>query len=348
MRNMKTICLYSRDIRATGIRVILDNIRKNISDVDIQVESNIENALKYDIILPYGILASYDIYKRDKSKCLLSLMVDAESLTNISKFRYLVTKIRIVPFLERYKELLRYFLHIYMEHKIFKVYKKIMLVSYYDKSYFENNIVTKRFASKIIVVPNGVNTPNKTISHISKTNQIVLGFLSEWWNANGDLTYERKCFLEYVWKDAIKINPNMKLIMCGRGMSDLQKEIFKTYPNVEAIGEVDDLMDFYNQIDASIIVNVKHAGILNKVLDSFAYKCPVIGEPHNFWAFKDLPNCFYTYTDGKTLVESAKNIVERKDEVKRKTELAYQYIQEYHSWGKNYSCLIDEIRKLIK
>lgn len=344
---MKTICIYSHDVKATGIKVIIKNIQKNLEGVDIQVESDINKALEYDVILPYGVLASYDVYKRDKSKCSLSLMVDAESLTNISKFHYLVNKSRVVPFKERYKELLRYFLHLYMEHRIFKSYEKILLVSYYDKTYFEKNILTKYYADKIVVVPNGVIIPAKKKNQREKDNFIVLGFLSEWWNANNDLTYERKCFLEYVWKDAVKANPKLKLVMCGRGMSEKQKEIFKKYPNVEGIGEVDDLNEFYDQIDASIIINVKHAGILNKALDSFAYKCPLIGEKHNFWAFKNIPKCFYTYSDGYSLAESAKIIVENKKEVSEKVEKAFRYIKDYHNWDNNYKPLVNIIRQLL-
>ena len=344
---MKTICLYSHDVRATGIKVILNNIQKKIPGISIPVDSDINKAMGYDIILPYGVLASYDVYKRDKSKCSLSLMVDAESLTNISKFRYLVNKSRVVPFKERYKELLRYFLHLYMEYKIFKSFKKILLVSYYDKKYFEKKLATKKYADKIIVVPNGVIIPNEVKNQRKKDDSIILGFLSEWWSANGDLTYERKCFLEYVWKDAVKANPKLKLVMCGRGMSDRQKEIFKNYPNVIGIGEVDELIDFYNQIDASIIVNVKHAGILNKALDSFAYKCPLIGEKHNFWAFKNIPECFYIYKDGKSLAESAMRIVMNEKEANEKVEKAYHYVVDYHNWDNNYRPLVRIIEQLV-
>lgn len=344
---MKTICIYSHDVRATGIKVIIKNIQKKLTGVDIHVESNINKALEYDVILPYGVLASYDVYSKDKSKCTLSLMVDAESLTNISKFHYLVNKRRVVPFKERYKELLRYFYHLYMERKIFRTYKKILLVSYYDKSYFEKSLLTSKYADKIVVVPNGVNIPNEKKSKRKQDESIVLGFLSEWWNASGDLTYERKCFLEYVWKDAVRVNPNLKLVMCGRGMSEKQKDLFKKYPNVVGIGEVEDLIDFYNQIDASIIVNVKHAGILNKALDSFAYKCPLIGEDHNFWAFKNIPNCYYTYTDGKSLAESAERIVEDEKETENKVDKAYKYVVENHNWDNNYKPLISIIERIL-
>lgn len=345
---MKSICLFTYDTKVTGIKIILQNIQKKLGDIALPIETDIEKAIEYDVVIPYGILPCYDLMKKDKSKCTLALMVDAESLTNISKYHYLVGKKKTVPFKERYIDLFRYYYHTLQERKIFQAYKKIMLVSYYDKKYYEDKCGIKYNAGKIIVVPNGVDLPAESKKERPQDGKIVLGFLSEWWSSNGDLTSERKSFLEYVWKEAYKMNPNMKLLMCGRGMTEQQKKYFKQYPNVEGIGEVESLSTFFDQIDASIIVNVKHAGILNKALDSFAYKCPVVGEPHNFWAFKDLPDCFYTYTDGRTLAESAKNIADKRDEVKQKTETAYQYIQEYHNWSKNYTCLADEIEKLIK
>ena len=344
---MKSICLFSYDIKVTGIKIILNNIQKKLGAINLPIETDLEKALQYDVVLPYGILPCYDLLKRDKSKCTLALMVDAESLTNISKYRYLVGKTKTVPFKERYMDLLRYYFHTWQERKIFEAYDKIMLVSYYDKHYYEEKCGTKKNAHKIIVVPNGVNLPASPKKEHSTDGPFVLGFLSEWWSGDGDLTSERKSFLEYVWKEAYRENPNMKLLMCGRGMTERQKEYFKQYPNVEGIGEVESLNTFFDQIDASIIVNVKHAGILNKALDSFAYQCPVIGEPHNFWAFKDIPDCFYLYTDGKSLAESVKSIKENKEEVDKKIERAYKYIQEYHDWDKNYSVLCDEIEKLI-
>ncbi len=343
---MKTVCFYTRNVRASGIRVILDNLKKKIDGIDIPIVTSIAQALRFDVIIPYGILESIDVYKANKEKCQLSLLIDAESLIDISQFHFFKGK-KIVPFKSKMKELLRYFYHIRLERILFKNYKDIVLVSYGDKRYYEAKNGVNKYSYKIRIVQNGVDLPSTPKKIREKDGRIVLGFLSGWGDGNAPAGDDIKCFLEYVWRDAYRINPNLVLKLCGRGMSDIQKEYFRNYPNVYGIGEVKDLSDYFNQIDINLMIMPKHAGILNKMLDGFAYKCPTLCEPHNVLAFQNLPRCFYTYNDAETLVAAAEAIVSNSAEASNRTKLAFEYVRTYHNWDKNYDELASYLRSFL-
>lgn len=344
---MKTICLYTRSTLAIGIIVILDNIKKALPNVEIPIVTNIDEAIKYDVVIPYAILEANDLMKKDRAKCHLSLMVDAISLIDISQYKYFVNK-NILSIKEQYSDLLRYYYHSYLERKIFKAYDNVVLVSYGDKSYFENKCGIRQYAHKISVIQNGVNLPTQFKRPRRSDGKIVLGFLRSWGAGQAPVHREERCFLEYVWKEVQRLNSNIILKMCGRGMSQQQKDYFKRYQNVEGIGEVSDLKDYFDQIDINIMIMPKHGGILNKILDGFAYKCPTIGEPHNFWAFKDIPDCYYTYSNAQSLVRAVEHIMHNHDEVQRKVDMAYEYMKVNHDWDVNYKLLQKMVAKLIQ
>lgn len=342
---MKSICLYTRNTRPTGIKVILENIRISMNGLNMPIVNNISDAVEFDNVLPYGLLEAIDLLNTDKSKCCISLMIDATSLIDISQFKYFKEK-GILSYREKYIELIRYYYHSWLEKKVFKNYNDIVIVSYSDKEYF-----SKKFAGifddKLMVVQNGVDLPRFFKRNRVNDGKIVLGFLNSWGDGTGKVPREIRCFLEYVWTDVQKINHNIILKMFGRGMSSKQKEYFKKYDKVIGVGDTKSLNDYFNQIDINLIIVPKHAGILNKMLDGFAYKCPTICEPHNVKAFKALPDCYYTYSDASSLVASVMRIMHNYNEALEKSEIAYKYIESHHNWRRNYEPLSKKIMGLL-
>lgn len=343
---MRTICLYTRDPNPVGIKIILENIQKKIKDVAIPIVTDINDAVKYDVVLPYGLLEPIDLLHKDSKKCRLSLMVDATSLINLSQFRYYRNK-KILSFKDRYIELLRYWHHIRLEKKVFKVYDDVILVSYGDKRYFEGVKGISKYASKISVIQNGVALPKEPKKPRKDDGKIVLGFLRSWGNEDEPIHNEEKCFLEYIWKEVQRVNSNIQIKFCGKGMSKMQIDYCKQYNNVICIGEVENLADYFDQIDINIMIMPKHGGILNKMLDGFAYKCPTIGEPHNFYAFNNLPDCYYTYSDANSLIDSINRITNNKEEVEKKLELASEYVKANHNWDVNYEVMANKLLMLL-
>ena len=286
--------------------------------------------------------------RKDKSKCQLSLMVDATSSINISMFQYYKGK-KIILYKDRFGALARYFFHLYQEREVLKTFSHVMLVSYYDKHYYENCRLTKKYSDKIIVTQNGVDIPEQTKAPRGKSDKIVLGFIRSWGaGVSGLVPSEIDCFLEYVWKEVLQLNPNIELRLYGYGMSDKQKEYLSQFRNIVPVGPVKDLNDYFAQIDINLMIMPKKGGLLNKLLDGFAYKCPSIAEPQNLWAFKNLPNCCYTYTDATSLVSSINDIINNPKAVQEKVDCAFNYVKENHDWSRNYRPLVDIIRDLAK
>ena len=207
--------------------------------------------------------------------------------------------------------------------------------------------MTKKYSDKIIVSQNGVDIPNQTKHPRVESDKTVLGFIRSWGaGVCGLVPTEIECFLEYVWKDVLQLNPNVELRLYGYGMTDEQKAFLSRFKNVFPVGHVNNLSEYFDQIDINLMIMPKKGGLLNKLLDGFAYKCPTIAEPQNLWAFKNLPDCCYTYTDAASLVSVINDIKKNPEEAQMKVERAYSYVRESHDWSRNYEVLVRIIQNL--
>lgn len=212
-----------------------------------------------------------------------------------------------------------------------------MLVSYNDRKYYQDKQLTKRYAQKIVVVPNGINLdPNRHSYRNTNTPKFRIGCLSNW----DILTYYTlKDFLLEIWS---KIDTSqMELVIAGRELTPAMHEELETYQNVKIIGEVKELNEFYDQIDASLITMVKECGIINRVLDGFAYRVPVITRPQSLLAFENLPDCCYAYTDANSFEQTISVLGRSYDAALQKTNVAYAYVRRFHDWDTNYQVLKD-------
>ena len=325
-----------------GVKVIVEHLRQVMQD--LHVVHNINETDKYDIVIPYGIIQAKAIVKYGRKEKTCALMVDALSLGMISDFRRMSLYV-FIPFKFKIKLLARYFAYLYREYVCLKNYEHVMLVSAYDKSYFARHPLFKRYADKIVVIPNGIDIndimPSKRLT--PSDGVVRIGCLSAW---NDSAFYTLRIFLEDIWSKAQKKDDNMRLVVAGTKLTPQKEAILKQYDNVEVMGFVESLDDFFDNIDISLITFLKKCGILNKVLDSFAYEVPVLGRPQNFGAFENIPDCYYTYNDKDSFFSAIKQITSNPTEVQTKVKMAKDYIRENHSWEKNYKTLGRVINKL--
>ena len=91
---------------------------------------------------------------------------------------------------------------------------------------------------------------------------------------------------------------------------------------------------------------IKECGIINRVLDGFAFKVPVLTRPQSLLAFKDFPNCCYQYTDADSFMKAVNEIRNNRESAKIKTEKAYQFVKDRHDWTTNYKKLKDIIEEI--
>lgn len=336
----KKVYIYvaQRVTKAYGVRVIVDQM-KNLFD-DVEVIDSLENLQGDSIVVPYGLLASVSLWRNGKFNLGLALMVDAYTLGIRSELKYFYNK-KYVSKRFLVIHFLKYIKYWFYEFIILKYYKNVMLVSVNDLLYYQQNKLTNKYASKIVIVPNGINViPNRHPYRRPDTRKIRVGCLSNW----STMTYYTlKDFMLNVWKKAD--TSQMVLIIAGRYLTPSMCLELESFENVRVIGEVKDLSEFYDQIDASLITMVKECGIINRILDGFVYRVPVISRPQSLLAFKELPDCCFSYNDAESFERVIHEIKYSFDNTMEKTEIAIDFVQKHHDWNTNYRLLKDIILK---
>lgn len=70
--------------------------------------------------------------------------------------------------------------------------------------------------------------------------------------------------------------------------------------------------------------------------------------PANLLAFKDLPDCCYTYSNTKSFMDAINAIRNSPTVASKKSELAYEYIKQHCDWDNNYRFIKDLITEQCK
>lgn len=321
--------------KSYGVRVIVDRIVTQYSTIKRCHDlSEIEDGAT---VYPYGILEAKAVLDANRFKTSLALMIDAYSLGEYSNFRKMWNK-TYIPFSYRLKALLRSLKFLLLERQILKAYDRIMLVSYGDKSYYEHHPLFKKYAQKICVVPNGVILPQQPNYHTIQEDAVLrIGCLSPW---SGPSFYTLQYFLNEIWCK-MPDHDGIELVVAGWGISSEKKSYVENFPNTKVIGAVDKLEDFYNNIDVSLVTMLKKCGIINRVLDGFSFEVPVITRPESLLAFKNLPDCCYTYETAESFKKAIDEIRNDYQSAILKAQKAKMYIVDNHDWDKNYQNIND-------
>lgn len=332
---MMKLAIYTQPTDSYGILVIVDNLIRVAVNNGIPARHIIQlsDAEEGELVIPYGPLETKEMIDDGKSP-IISLLVDAISLGARNKLTHYI-RVGHIFHKDFWGTIPRYIKWYFLDRNIAKNVRNIMLVSKTDGEYL------KRYNKNlnIIICPNGCS--NVKIKPHTKSPKYRLGILSSWATEN---TFEennwfiKKYFLKYA-----KDNPDVELILAGRGQ--LLKRL-NNQPQVRVLGEISDLADFFSNIDVFIAANPKGCGILNRCLDAFAYKVPVIGNSGAFSGFRYMEDSYLVFNNYKEFVKQA-------DALKNNSELrlslannAIQAMQEYNDWDKNYTQLLDQIKMI--
>lgn len=324
------ILVSEASYKAHGVRVIINQIAKANENITVcHKKSDIPTGAK---VIPYGLLMSKSMADDSRFSHDTAILVDAYSLGESSTLSCFWSK-HYIPLTLRLRMVLKYIKFCFYERIVLKKYKKIMLVSWGDKEYYRRNILTKQFAGKIFVIQNGVEIPSPIKQKEYNSGKLVIGCLSPW----ATITfYMLIVFLNEIWSK-MPTHDNIELQIAGRGLDKWKCDLLRKYKNVKVVGEVDKLEDFYSNIDVSLVTMYKKCGIINRVLDGFSFQIPVLCHPNSLLAFKDIPNCCYTYTDTTSFMKQISEIQQHREEVANKVNAAYNFIIENHNWDKNYT-----------
>ena len=312
---MKDVLIFCQSTNSVGVRVIVDNFSEQLGrDYNVIVSDALPESMDNLYVIPYGIKQTYIALKKHYN-VPVSLMVDYYSLGH-------------------HNSLVKYY---FRERWIFSHFNNFMYVSQTDIDNMKKRYPNKKY----YCVPNGVNIPiEKPLER--KQDGICFGFLSMW--VEGSFL-EHKWFIDEIWKPIIKNYPNVTLKVCGRDATEEMIQYFSSVKGIEFIGEVDSLSDFFNMIDIYITPIPKGCGILNKVLDAFAYQKLVIGITPSFSGFSYMKDSFVECNTVDDYLNFIEDYISNKEKYFEYIKNAYDSVVKYNNWEKNYTQFIKELQE---
>ena len=333
----KHIYVYYPTSDSYGIMVIIRRLIEKLSiiGIDSTFINNLDGRSKNDFIIPYSTTTALELIRKG-FETKLCLMVDAYSLGELNKVKFYLSKGRVFQYDFVYS-IYAYLRAIIEEKLVLRAYENVMLVSQTDIEYLKT---ISKSSVKYICIPNGVDIPD--IAPKIRSDKLRLGILSSWSNI---VSYqENDWFIRSFYMQYIKTNKNVELLIAGRG--DYASRYSKL-PQVKYIGEVADLNDFFSNIDIFLAVNPKGCGILNRVLDAFSFKVPVIGYEPSFSGFKYMKDSYLTFKNYEEFSQQIAFLINHKEEARLMSDNAYSELLRHNNWDKNYSELVSFIKNII-
>lgn len=332
---MKIVYIYSKQ-HAHGIVVIVNNLIKAFTRNGIMCEriESLNGRSADDFIIPYGVMEANELIKSGLPT-KVCFPADAITLGYINKIKFYlnVNHIFNYDFFYSIYALIKYYPK---EKKMIDAFDTNILVSPVDVEYFKKHF--NNSDNKYIYVTNGIDLVE--VAEKTQSECFRIGILSPW--QSRQIFEESNWFIKKYFMRYVKSHPNVHLIIAGRGS---RCKVFRGMKNICVVGEVASLKDFFSNIDVMISSNPKGCGILNRVLDSFAYKVPVCGIKASFTGFPESENCYFSFTDYNSFCNVMDRMQHNRDELIKVADNAYKYIKQNNNWDVLYDELI---HKLIK
>ncbi len=229
------------------------------------------------------------------------------------------------------------------------------ILSYFKESYVLNkfddiiylskvdyNFVIKKYhkvnKSKIHCISHATEIPKSIISRQSLTSNkfFMIGILTNISHYSYILTL--KPLIENIFPKIYEKNKNIKLVIVGKNNSNFYLNKIIRKPFVEYKDYVTNLSEFYESIDASIYTVRKLNGILNRILESWAYNKLVFGYDYNFSAFTDaVEDIHFISSNSDDLLsnEIIKTSLNR-DKIKQIENSSYELVKKHYNWDNQF------------
>lgn len=214
---------------------------------------------QYDYILLEHLQPSYVYKKIRRTFPGVKLILDAHNVDHLLLKPDLPVKV--------FKKLKR------QESELNRVFDAVLVCSDNDKKILEN---LNRHEIRIFTIPNGVDVKDYSYQNsyplTFKFNLIFCGSLDYEPNYTGMVW-----FLENVWDNILKKIPTLQLIIVGRGRppEELLSK-FQSVQNINFIGEVDDVEQYYYNSDLAIVPLLNGSGTRLKILEAMNLGVPVL------------------------------------------------------------------------
>jgi len=325
--------IYSR-IKSNGVKVVVDALeqaclRAGLSCLQVY---SLDGISKDSLVLAYGVKENFELLQKGY-RTDVALLIDAVSLGFKNKIAFYLKNRHILNY--------DFFYSIYAwlkwrrrDKTVVKAFKSVVLVSKTDIDYLKR--LCPEATCNYLLVRNGANIPSVRCER-APSSHLRLGMLASWGNP---VTYEESAwFVEKYFQKYVKNHPNVTLTLAGRGSYIHRLE---GRQNVLVMGEVPELKDFFSQIDIFLAVNPKGCGVLNRVLDAFAYQVPVVALPASMSGFQDIDDCYLGFSDLSGFQEAI-DMSQDSVLVGNMIDNAYNYICRNNVWENNYDYLVKEI-----
>lgn len=329
----KTVFVGNPQPESYGVSIITNKLVQILKEkgFDAKEVYSLENLPKDAFIIPYGIDLAVDMINKGFNTDVVFL-ADAFTLGYRNKIEFYLKQCNIFHY--------DFFYSIYcllrdyrIESNVLRNFKRIALVSEVDIKYFKKR---SRPNTEFFCVPNGANFAE--VEPKVFDDHIRLGILSSWWHTT--LAEENDWFIRDYFSKYIRKHPNVILYLAGKGSYINQ---YRGLPNVRIMGEVPTLNDFFKHIDIFVVPNPKGCGILNRVLDAFAYKTCVIGHKNAFSGFTYMKDCYLDFDNYSSFETKLNDLVDSKEVRKKLAQNAFTSIIENNQWDKNLSNFISSV-----
>lgn len=329
----KKIKIYSPYSGSYGISVIVDKLVDvfNKEGLSCEVINTLDGQAKDTLIIPYASDPAVEMIQKG-FRTDISFFTDAYSLGYKNKVFFSLKRLSVFNY-DFIRSVGLYFIERIGERRVTSHFKNIVLVSDHDIKYLQEN---NKFCPNYFCLPNGA--PDPLVLPKTPADKIRLGILSSW--GHQSTAAENGWFVTDYFKRYAKSHNNVELILAGRGKFI---EKYKGIEGVRVMGEVNDLNEFFSQTDMFIAVNPKGCGILNRVLDAFAYKTFVLGHEASFTGFKYMKNCYMQFTNYASFERTLDYAIGHPEIRTQFIENATEAINMYNNWDVNIKKFINEV-----
>lgn len=322
---------------AHGIIVIVDNLvnafqRKGVVCSHI---TTLNGRSVDDIIISYGVKEANEVLQKG-FRPFATFMADAITLGYRNKIAFYLRHLHFFHY-DFFYSLYGYMRYRRQERNVARTYKNAIFVSDEDIKYFKENYSNSN--CHYYCVANGAPEVDNVKEHVS-SSVFRIGLLSQW--GLKSLYEESNWFVRSYWKRYYKTHKNCKLVVAGRGQYSKK---LASLPGVDVVGAVPDLADFFANIDVSLLLCPKGCGILNRVLDSFMYRVPVVGYEASFSGFPDSDAICFKFKDYRSFELIMDKIIDDGNDAIERAKKAYEYVRKNHNWENNYTELVESLIK---
>ena len=330
---MKKIVFYADAVNLNypGYLKILNPLTERLGARIVTNNSEaLDSSLKGEIVIPFGALTSYSS-RKDGYK--ISYLIDSPRLCLSSVIVFHLKRHQFFTS-EVWLNVLRYLKYAYYEAAIIKSYSTIILASKHDAA-----CINRKYGNdKAVAIENGIDSADCIITAKATTSlfSFRLGYLNYWgpWRQ-----HDFEWFANEIWPQCQLRYPQAQLIIAGRGATPELEKYFLDR-GFKFMGAVDNLSEFFSEIDVFVTSIRKESGILNKILDAFAHQVPVLAFVNNAHPFRTESPFFYEYQNGEDFINALEHIRLNPEGVGDYVRRARAYLNEHHDWDKKAAELL--------